>query len=97
MLHMQNFTEFIATFQHIDETQGYEASEQYINQNIQQIKAITDPNILAEFLNFLSEITGEGEAYERLCDLLTYFQNNHMITQQQAQQYITHSPCNRWL
>ena len=38
MIHMQNFTEFIATFQHIDETQGYEASEQYINQNIQQIK-----------------------------------------------------------
>lgn len=94
---MQNFTEFVATFEKIAETQGYELCEQYINQHITKIKEINDLNILAEYLAFLSEITGEGDAYVRLCELLNHFQKNQLITEQQAQQYLINSPCNRWI
>lgn len=74
-MNILDFSEFIQEYEKIEHLQGHQAAEQFLNQSIEWIKMIDDVNIMQLYLEFLSEITGESQAFQRLTQLLTHFQN----------------------
>lgn len=91
-----------AFFEFVDEYEkvvlnDFDTAELILNKQFFRVKKIDDKQLIEQYLTFFSQVTGDAEGFTRLSALLQYFKNKNLILEEQVQQYLEDTPCNRWL